>query len=57
VSKNTRKYAAKKQKKSIQSRGNAFCLGATNCIGSSFFDPKMVEKVAASIFSDIEPFN
>jgi len=39
-------------------RGNAFCLGETNCIGSSLLVVSgMVDKVDATFFSDVEPFN
>ena len=37
-------------------RGNAFCLGAANCIGSSFFVvPEMFDKVDATFSPDVEP--
>jgi hypothetical protein len=39
-------------------RGNALCLRAANCIGSSFLVvSEMVDKVDATFFSDVEPFN
>jgi hypothetical protein len=35
----------------------AFCLEATTCIGGSFFVPEMVDTVATSVFSDVDPSN
>ena len=37
-------------------RGNAFCLEAVNCIGSSFFVvSEMVDKFDATFFSNAVP--
>ncbi len=36
-------------------RGNAFCLGATNCKSVSFFVPEMRDKLASAILPNLEP--
>jgi hypothetical protein len=41
----------------MQNRGNAFGLGAYNFTFGSFFGSEMVNIVAASVFSDVEPSN
>jgi len=46
------------QKEYKQKRGiGTFCLGAINCMGCSFLVPEVVDKVASTIFSDVEPSN
>jgi len=46
------------QKEYKENRGIiAFCLGEANCMGRLFLVPEVVDKVASTIFSDVEPSN
>lgn len=47
-------YFQKVSKEYKKNRGNAFCLGSFNCIGCLFLVSEMVDKVAATVFCDVE---